>query len=1476
MADKPNSELVKGSHIEAFPRDRFRDQGVALPDQQTSMEETLTWLAENNYVPVCLSSGVHLGEPRIIFRKIGTLNHFFLNSSLSSFLGNAIDDSYTPTYSYKTHQYFYDRTIKFTQSPKPSMEETSEKTTSLVEGISNSENIDSQHALKPFPVDSLEVILEFIRDIDLVKTIKVVGENTKNANDSGIANMFSYVGFKLDDANPIVKLVKRNSSINQIKTIFSQVFSYGTLNEYYNFYQGNLEDAGQLGKVMLSKASLQEYFNSFGDNKITLLLSVLQDRNLYNLLNNEEDYKTISDLVFSLGIKSLDEVKIRALFVSFKNLHEFILTHSKDTPITELAQLQVLLQNNLKETLYLMKSFNELLIQLEPLISVFITSSPYPIQCLLNSKNSISVKEYSLSPGKKNSFLDCKSIFEQYSDESLGNYSDLITAFIVSTTLKDKIVNRNLDGFVFNSLNEEDPPINTIQTSFENCAFEDFSFGSEFHNFNFNQVYLRACDFSNAKFSGVINLDKTFMDKETFISFKNALIRSCNNSENKPTVNGLRGISLMGTNEKVIIDNQLEIALALKSFQKPIHHGGVEATVDPEALPQDQSQGYINQSYGAAKGAVGVAYNAAGYVASSLTSLFWGNEQICSEESAEEKDIEDINQTNAPRRTADDIHNDTLNDQTNYFNNESIAENYKRKIEAEILKLRKDLNSIQGTSSDSKTIDQLKTVLSDQQQQLKDLNYLLDVNRRGRIAKEKIATEQRLLLKNETIKAYYQTLLSNLCATLQSIILLNISTSLLKREESKVTSISNKGDRSRQIIDAKQSRLRSLGNLISSAGSHAVEALNLLKPLIAIVSKPLDVLPTSAKAAIVTALGGGVGLPVEAGIEAALGAASGIIKQIIKTHDQSKIDNTVDPLRGLTPKKLEIIADEIARKISFSYEEQILVLTKESAIKFAVSACECITAALFNGQIKNQEDLSTYAWLSVRKLESSHNAKIPLIEIRMPFTKEELTGVDNKKYTASDLYRCSPITYCDSDGKWIKCAVKKNERPEKNKWFRVTTEELEKYFPDYVEDISSEKSCDVEEPKVIQIGKLGDQNQNHLIANLREDLVIAQQKYQDEQVKLEQENREWKLKCNKNKEDFEIEIDRINKVMNQILNIDPTDINQSSQDPTISKKTAQKDWVARPLSGPPQKAIINKVPNGLINITNSCYMNASLQVMFNIPSICERILDVDFIINGLAPTAKDYNDDLKKKAELKKSLNKLFVNRDSGSSLEEMLKNVRTTYFNLKNKQNMYDQQDAQEFLQEILDVIDWKLIQTQPRLKGKTVDGLQIPYIDIGIPANNSMLQVSIKNEKDSFQKIIQNHFNVQEGGSRKIREIEYVSSEEQVFMLNEPEYILVQLKRFESNQEKSRKIHAPIEFPVDQKVKIPCGIECKFIDYQIISMINHSGVSLTNGHYTALIKNNVGSGWYECNDSTINKLNNMPRAIESQSYIIVLKRVV
>ncbi len=276
---------------------------------------------------------------------------------------------------------------------------------------------------------------------------------------------------------------------------------------------------------------------------------------------------------------------------------------------------------------------------------------------------------------------------------------------------------------------------------------------------------------------------------------------------------------------------------------------------------------------------------------------------------------------------------------------------------------------------------------------------------------------------------------------------------------------------------------------------------------------------------------------------------------------------------------------------------------------------------------------------------------------------------------------------------------------------------------------------------------------------------------------------------------------------------------------------------------------------GFINIGNSCYINATLQVLFNIPSICDKISDTK-----------------KGTSSWKKALKQILedVNQSTSPS-ETSFKNFRKEVFSLARKTFPWkeaEQQDAHEFLVWVLSQLKWTPLITSNRYKVKDL----IAYSETKDLTHHLSLSVE---SKGTLQNALDSYFDWEEREEKKHplqlaigksatnwQQAPYI----EIF----PEYLIVHLKRFRND---GSKISDSLTIPLDAFVMIK-NKDGDVINYEVIALVNHLGQS-GSGHYTADVKKfrtlPPKEQWIHCNDYQL--VEKLPNNADSDAYMIILK---
>lgn len=272
---------------------------------------------------------------------------------------------------------------------------------------------------------------------------------------------------------------------------------------------------------------------------------------------------------------------------------------------------------------------------------------------------------------------------------------------------------------------------------------------------------------------------------------------------------------------------------------------------------------------------------------------------------------------------------------------------------------------------------------------------------------------------------------------------------------------------------------------------------------------------------------------------------------------------------------------------------------------------------------------------------------------------------------------------------------------------------------------------------------------------------------------------------------------------------------------------------------------ISSKPPALINVGNSCYLNAIMQLLFNTPELCAAIETHkgDPVIGCLQDVLHDHS-----RANLEKFRNALFLNRKKNQFVGEL-----------------YEQQDAHEALVILLDRLKWKplKVNTQITQNATRTDNKELTS------------HLSIQLESDGFQEIEFQEIEFQEIVNQYFQLIEMQDDDktwqEQRYLENQPPYLFVHLKRFVNVD---TKVTTEVVFPDNREVVFPAegGTEVR---YEIVGHVNHIGGTLKAGHYEAYVKNSRDDEqkWFRCSDTAVTECD--PDEVdESGAYIVILKK--
>ncbi|GFP98845.1 ubiquitin carboxyl-terminal hydrolase 25 [Phtheirospermum japonicum] len=323
-------------------------------------------------------------------------------------------------------------------------------------------------------------------------------------------------------------------------------------------------------------------------------------------------------------------------------------------------------------------------------------------------------------------------------------------------------------------------------------------------------------------------------------------------------------------------------------------------------------------------------------------------------------------------------------------------------------------------------------------------------------------------------------------------------------------------------------------------------------------------------------------------------------------------------------------------------------------------------------------------------------------------------------------------------------------------------------------------------------------------------------------------------------------------------------------------------------------------PLGLRNLGNSCYLNSVLQCLTYTPPLA------NFCLRYLHSSVCDSRAVKGKKGECP------FCILERRIALSLSSESVSDAPLRINSSLRLYAehfrtgrQEDAHEFLRYVIDACHntclrlKKLQQQQQRGKIGTANGgdvsgstetvvkeifggalqSQVKCLSCGAESNkiDEIMDISLDilhsgSLKEALQKFFQPEIL---DGSNKYKCDnckELVTARKQMSVLQAPNVLVIQLKRFEGTF--GGKVDKAIAF---DKTLVLSSHMCKGTkdqhpEYDLFGTIVHSGFSPDSGHYYAYIKNATG-GWYCCNDSYVSA-STLQEVLSEKAYILFFSR--
>lgn len=279
--------------------------------------------------------------------------------------------------------------------------------------------------------------------------------------------------------------------------------------------------------------------------------------------------------------------------------------------------------------------------------------------------------------------------------------------------------------------------------------------------------------------------------------------------------------------------------------------------------------------------------------------------------------------------------------------------------------------------------------------------------------------------------------------------------------------------------------------------------------------------------------------------------------------------------------------------------------------------------------------------------------------------------------------------------------------------------------------------------------------------------------------------------------------------------------------------------------------------SGLINISNTCYLNSILQTLFNNKYIIEYFLNNKCVINN------------KFKNNLIHELEKLVKNiwKENSTILPksfiELLGNIVKEDLNEQNDPDEYYEKIITQFYEEtciINDNIDNSNISNKEWNKYFNNKFSYINDIYYGQYKSETVCNIC-QNEIFIYEpfitiklELIDNHLlNCLKKHLSWENDIDFIcekckkscKTKKRFTLIKLPKIMIFTLKRYNNLMQKnSNHIIFPFLFEIDNN------------KYELTSIINHYGFCLEMGHYISYCKNNIDNKWYKFDDKSIDEI--------------------
>jgi ubiquitin C-terminal hydrolase len=318
--------------------------------------------------------------------------------------------------------------------------------------------------------------------------------------------------------------------------------------------------------------------------------------------------------------------------------------------------------------------------------------------------------------------------------------------------------------------------------------------------------------------------------------------------------------------------------------------------------------------------------------------------------------------------------------------------------------------------------------------------------------------------------------------------------------------------------------------------------------------------------------------------------------------------------------------------------------------------------------------------------------------------------------------------------------------------------------------------------------------------------------------------------------------------------------------------------------------------NGFVNLGNTCYLNATLQLIFSIKELKEYFISKIFLkeMNGNLKNSDLKDNNIKKNIIFIQNFFSLINDYSNNNNKILIPKNLLNSIQSIYTDFNGYEQHDSQEILLIILDLIHENLkYDIEVNYKGTPKNDTDILVID-SVNALSKILnyKYSISNElfygmyynqyksieTDSNNKLVSKnyeHFNnltLEFDGNNLIENLDIFFKNEildsklydektkkkykvtkEIKIVNSPKYLFITLKKYNTSRKKHNNEYTFPIYNLDFS-KYCLGYDKYQCTYDLLGATCHEG-GLSYGHYYSIINNN--NSWFLLNDDKIMNFN-------------------